>query len=103
MIGDSAAVVAQKMAATTGLEPLVETQISVVTNDGRLFVGVLRGFDQSSNVVLSDCQERVFDTEKGVEQVVLGLYVIRGDNLAPWSSDGVAGKDPPDTMSCFFL
>eukprot|EP00439_Symbiodinium_sp_Y106_P036774 s1607_g4.t1 len=29
----------------------------------------------------SDCQERVFDTEKGVEQVVLGLYVIRGDNL----------------------
>eukprot|EP00434_Breviolum_minutum_P003347 symbB.v1.2.002943.t1/scaffold163.1/size290254/5 len=75
------------MASTTGLEPLVETQISVVTNDGRLFVGTLRGFDQSSNVVLSDCQEgvpeeRVFDTEKGVEQVVLGLYVIRGDNLA---------------------
>ncbi|CAK9099391.1 Sm-like protein LSM8 (AtLSM8) (U6 snRNA-associated Sm-like protein LSM8), partial [Durusdinium trenchii] len=74
---------AVEMAATsTGLEPLVEQQISVVTNDGRLFVGVLRGFDQSSNVVLSDCQERVFDTEKGVEQVVLGLYVIRGDNLA---------------------
>ena len=23
----------------------------------QLFVGVLRGFDQSSNVVLSDCQE----------------------------------------------
>ncbi|CAJ1332070.1 unnamed protein product [Effrenium voratum] len=68
--------------ATTGLEPLLEQQISVVTNDGRLFVGVLRGFDQSSNVVLSDCQERVFDTDKGVEQVVLGLYVIRGDNLA---------------------
>lgn len=64
------------------LEPLVEQQISVVTNDGRLFVGVLRGFDQTSNVILSDCQERVFDTEKGVEQVVLGLYVIRGDNIA---------------------
>jgi len=64
------------------LEPLVDQQISVVTNDGRLFVGVLRGFDQTANVVLSDCQERVFDTEKGVEQVVLGLYVIRGDNIA---------------------
>jgi small nuclear ribonucleoprotein (snRNP)-like protein len=37
----------------------------------QLFVGTLRGFDQSSNVVLSDCQERVFDTDKGVEQVQL--------------------------------
>lgn len=32
--------------------------------------------------MLFHSQERVFDTEKGVEQVVLGLYVIRGDNLA---------------------
>merc|ERR1711879_546194 len=70
------------MAAGGLLDTLVDQQISVVTNDGRLFVGVLRGFDQTSNVVLSDCQERVFDTEKGVEQVVLGLYVIRGDNIS---------------------
>merc|ERR1712241_67878 len=69
-----------KMADIMGA--LVDQQIPVVTNDGRLFVGVLRGFDQTANVVLSDCQERVFDTEKGVEQVVLGLYVIRGDNIA---------------------
>eukprot|EP00929_Paragymnodinium_shiwhaense_P117615 TRINITY_DN8844_c0_g2_i2.p2 TRINITY_DN8844_c0_g2~~TRINITY_DN8844_c0_g2_i2.p2 ORF type:complete len:115 (-),score=23.13 TRINITY_DN8844_c0_g2_i2:92-385(-) len=64
------------------LETLIDQQISVVTNDGRLFVGLLRGFDQTSNVVMSDCQERVFDSDKGVEQVVLGLYVVRGDNIA---------------------
>lgn len=49
------------------LTPPFSTQVPLP----QLFVGTLRGFDQSSNVVLSDCQERVFDTDKGVEQVPL--------------------------------
>mmetsp|Transcript_4500 Transcript_4500/g.6301 ORF Transcript_4500/g.6301 Transcript_4500/m.6301 type:complete len:97 (-) Transcript_4500:177-467(-) len=63
------------------LGEMVNQQITVVTRDGRVFVGLLRGFDQTTNIILSDCQERVFDTDKGVEQVVLGLYVIRGDSI----------------------
>jgi len=37
--------------------------------------------DQFANVIIEDSHERVY-TDKGVEQVVLGLYMIRGDNIA---------------------
>mmetsp|Transcript_16671 Transcript_16671/g.22982 ORF Transcript_16671/g.22982 Transcript_16671/m.22982 type:complete len:100 (-) Transcript_16671:298-597(-) len=65
-----------------GLEPLVDTTISVITNDGRNIVGVLRGFDQTTNLILDECHERVYSTKVGVEMLALGLYVIRGDNVA---------------------
>ena len=43
--------------------------------------GILRGFDQATNIILDECHERVFSTKLPVEQLVLGLYVIRGDNM----------------------
>jgi len=55
--------------------------ITVVTCDGHNLVGNLRGFDQTTNVILDECHERVFSPGAGVEQVVLGLYIIRGDNM----------------------
>ena len=64
------------------LEGLVDKVVQVVTNDGRNIVGLLKGFDQSTNVILDECHERVFSSEAGVEQVVLGLYIVRGDNIA---------------------
>ena len=45
-------------------------------------MGILKGFDQATNIVLEECHERVFSSDSGVEQVVLGLYVVRGDNIA---------------------
>mmetsp|Transcript_5706 Transcript_5706/g.16310 ORF Transcript_5706/g.16310 Transcript_5706/m.16310 type:complete len:101 (-) Transcript_5706:1076-1378(-) len=68
--------------ADTGLADVVDTTISVITNDGRNIVGILRGYDQATNLILDDCFERVFSTKAGVEQLELGLYVIRGDNIA---------------------
>ena len=65
-----------------GLSHLVDCQISVVTNDGRVIVGVLRGYDQATNVILDESHERVFSSKAGVESVVLGLQIIRGDNIA---------------------
>jgi len=41
----------------------------------------LRGFDQLINVILDECHERVYSAT-GIERVVLGLYIIRGDNVA---------------------
>ena len=64
------------------LTALVDTQISVITNDGRNIIGILRGFDQTTNLILEDCFERVYSANSGVEQAVLGLYIIRGDNIA---------------------
>lgn len=68
--------------ATTSLAPLMDTTISVITNDGRNLVGLLRGYDQTNNLVIEDCHERVYSTKSGVELEPLGLYMIRGDNVA---------------------
>uniref|UniRef100_A0A803LIM3 Sm domain-containing protein n=1 Tax=Chenopodium quinoa TaxID=63459 RepID=A0A803LIM3_CHEQI len=69
------------MSAGPGLEPLVDQMISVITNDGRNIVGILKGFDQATNIILDESHERVFSTKEGVQQIVLGLYIIRGDNM----------------------
>ncbi|MBA0705589.1 hypothetical protein Golax_017773, partial [Gossypium laxum] len=43
--------------------------------------GVLKGFDQATNIILDESHERVYSTKEGVQQLVLGLYIIRGDNM----------------------
>lgn len=50
--------------------------------------GELKGFDQTTNVILSHSSERVYSLDEGVEEVELGLYVVRGDNIVrrPFSS-----------------
>ncbi|XP_076959466.1 sm-like protein LSM8 [Bidens hawaiensis] len=64
-----------------GLESVVDQFISVITNDGRNIVGILKGFDQATNIILDESHERVYSTKEGVQQHVLGLYIIRGDNI----------------------
>ena len=41
----------------------------------------MKGYDQLTNVILEECHERVYSEAEGVEQVALGLYIIRGDNM----------------------
>mmetsp|Transcript_28388 Transcript_28388/g.70290 ORF Transcript_28388/g.70290 Transcript_28388/m.70290 type:complete len:100 (+) Transcript_28388:24-323(+) len=60
----------------------VDKPVSIITNDGRTIVGTLKGLDQKLNVILEECHERIFSKEAGVEQVTLGLYIVRGDNIA---------------------
>ena len=43
--------------------------------------GIMAGFDQKSNVVLSDSKERVYSMEEGVEEIPLGLYLVKGDMM----------------------
>ncbi|KAH9725063.1 U6 snRNA-associated Sm-like protein LSm8 [Citrus sinensis] len=64
------------------LYAIEQEQISVITNDGRNIVGVLKGFDQATNIILDESHERVYSTKEGVQQLVLGLYIIRGDNIS---------------------
>jgi len=66
----------------SSLESYINHIVSVITADGRIIVGTLKGFDQTINIVLDDSFERVYSSTQGVEQVVLGLYIIRGDNVA---------------------
>ncbi|XP_062557087.1 U6 snRNA-associated Sm-like protein LSm8 [Armigeres subalbatus] len=66
----------------SGLESYVNTTVSIITADGRNFVGTLKGFDQTINIILDESHERVYSMNAGIEQVVLGLHIIRGDNVA---------------------
>mmetsp|Transcript_32508 Transcript_32508/g.64452 ORF Transcript_32508/g.64452 Transcript_32508/m.64452 type:complete len:101 (-) Transcript_32508:251-553(-) len=71
-----------------------QKQVSVMTGDGRLIVGTLSGYDQLQNLVLSGAHERVYSLDAPVELVPLGLYVIRGDNVAVVGDcDDGAGDD----------
>jgi U6 snRNA-associated Sm-like protein LSm8 len=42
---------------------------------------VLAGYDQKSNIVLSESKERVYSIEEGVEEIPLGLYLVKGDMM----------------------
>nr|CAH0102094.1 unnamed protein product [Daphnia galeata] len=67
------------MAST--LDSYVNRSVCVITGDGRNFIGILKGFDQTINLIIDDSHERVFSSSQGVEQVQLGLHIIRGDNV----------------------
>ncbi len=45
----------------------------------------MAGYDQKSNVVLSDSKERVYSMEEGVEEVPLGLYLVKGDMMCVYA------------------
>ena len=53
-----------------------------MTNDGRIIIGDLKGYDQYLNIILNECTERIFDSNIGMTEIILGLYIIRGDNLS---------------------
>lgn len=65
----------------SGLVEWRERSICVVTVDGRIIFGKLVGYDQVQNLILNDTKERVYSDSALTEEVDLGLYVIRGDNV----------------------
>ncbi|KAI8094903.1 uncharacterized protein B0P05DRAFT_523884 [Gilbertella persicaria] len=62
------------------LQPYIDLTVLVTTIDGRVLVGKLIGTDQTSNIILQNCNERVFSAE-GTEIIPLGLFLLRGDNV----------------------
>ncbi|GLB42045.1 putative snRNP Sm proteins [Lyophyllum shimeji] len=63
------------------LQGYVDRRVLLILQDGRAIVGTMAGFDQKSNVVLSDSKERVYSLEEGVEEIPLGLYLVKGDMI----------------------
>ncbi|KAJ4886729.1 Sm-like protein LSM1B [Raphanus sativus] len=55
-------------------------KIVVLLRDGRKLMGTLRFFDQFANAVLEGVCERVIVGEQ-YNDIPLGLYVIRGENV----------------------
>ncbi|KAH9962870.1 hypothetical protein BC827DRAFT_1129542 [Russula dissimulans] len=65
----------------SSLQGYVDRRVLLVLQDGRAIIGVLAGYDQKSNVVLSDSKERVYSMDEGVEEIPLGLYLVKGDMI----------------------
>ncbi|CAM9429782.1 unnamed protein product, partial [Choristocarpus tenellus] len=58
----------------------LDKKIMVVLRDGRHLVGIMRSYDQFSNIVLEDTHERHF-VGGLFGDIALGLYLVRGDAL----------------------
>lgn len=41
----------------------------------------MAGFDQKSNIVLAESKERVYSLDEGVEEIPLGLYLVKGEMM----------------------
>ncbi|XP_057560461.1 U6 snRNA-associated Sm-like protein LSm8 [Hippopotamus amphibius kiboko] len=82
---------------TSALKNYINQTVAVTTSDGRVIVGTLKGFDQTMNLILDESRERVFSFSEGVEQVVLGVYIVRGDIVA------VIGETDEETDSALDL
>lgn len=63
------------------LESIIGQRAKFITNDGRVFVGILKGLDQALNCIITEAEQRVYSLEKGVVVHPLGTYFIRGDTI----------------------
>ena len=80
------------MAST--LAELTTRPITVLTCDGRLIFGTLKGYDQLQNLILQHSYEKVYSLDSPMEKVELGLFVVKGDNVAVISDcDGENGNE----------
>lgn len=64
------------------LKDMMSTTVSIITNDGRHVVGLLKGVDKSTNLVVAQAHERVYSRDKPLQKIPLGLYIVRGDNVS---------------------
>lgn len=56
-------------------------RVSVLTSDGRRMLGKLRAVDHLANLVLENSTERIYSLDSEMEEVALGLYILRGENV----------------------
>jgi U6 snRNA-associated Sm-like protein LSm8 len=61
------------------IESLIDQVVSVITTEGKVFTGILKSYDQSMNIILNNCYEKIYSLEEGVTFLKMGLYMIRGD------------------------
>jgi len=65
----------------SGLQGYTDRRVLAILQDGRTIIGTLSGHDVKSNIILSDAVERVYSTDDGVEEVPLGLYLVKGEQI----------------------
>jgi U6 snRNA-associated Sm-like protein LSm8 len=62
-------------------ENLMESIVTIITTEGKVYTGILKSLDQSMNIILNNCYEKIYSLDEGVSFQKIGLYMIRGDNI----------------------
>ncbi|BFU24425.1 LSM domain containing protein [Entamoeba histolytica HM-1:IMSS-B] len=58
----------------------INKKVEVVTTLGKVYIGILTGYDNFMNIVLKNSIERTFSKE-GVSNISCGLLILRGDEI----------------------
>lgn len=68
-------------------EEEVDSYIFISSRDSKLYLGILRSYDQHGNLFLTHCVEKIIVTEKSMfSDVYVGNIILRGDNIAYFGS-----------------
>ncbi|KYN98886.1 putative U6 snRNA-associated Sm-like protein LSm1 [Plasmodium gaboni] len=71
----------------SNFEEEIDTYIFISSRDNKLYLGILRTYDQHGNVFLTHCVEKIIIPEKNFfSDVYVGNLIIRGDNIAYFGS-----------------
>ena len=63
------------------LEKLINQEVYAVAADGRCYNGLLKCFDQTTNIVIENCKERLHDQRKDYHEPYMGTFLLRGENV----------------------
>ena len=73
------------------LDMYINKSVRVLTVDNKVYIGILAGFDQLTNVVLKDCIERAYNEElRKFDDISKEVIVLRGDCI------GLVGESEED-------
>ncbi|KMZ86594.1 LSM domain-containing protein [Plasmodium vivax Brazil I] len=65
----------------------IDTYIFISSRDNKLYLGILRTYDQHGNIFLTHCVEKIIVPDRNCfSDVYVGNLIIRGDNIAYFGS-----------------